>query len=701
DQIEVTFHDLFDNFPNSRDSRDALSIGRETTDIEFSRTAVPIPPTSTGDLADILGDAVTTTLIISDADENVQSATEDSIEFVFEDDAVPGQPSFRVEIDADGSANDETITSFNEAENDDNNYVGSLLEDITDGLFAEGAFTLNETTRNSGIFDEDVEFIDVTALDSGDWQNLEIIFTYIDATGDEQSTGITFRGNDGTVTVDNLSVKSGDIVTIMLQDEDLNLDDGDVEEFEASVGTNGPFVLSVETEDDEIEGTRTETFTETGDDTGIFVAEYIVGDDIPVTDEVGGDEIEQATNILITYNDEIDSTGGSGDEIELNLPVVSNTAAMIITPQLVGPGTELTIQIIDADLDKDPKGTETYDPGDLEDTDDYFINFTSDRNEVGDASPELEETGPNTGVFEFQLELVTDETACENDDLDDARFQADGGNEPSIGACPGDFISIEYEDEQTADGSKRVLSAVVVVNSWDPEFVLETQNPQIGERVTVVINDPDANHDPDIADSLSDIRVFSDTDLVGEEISAIETGKNTGVFKMNFRLTAGSESGAISVDTGDEVTIEYTDAFPADFEEEEDDKDFTFVFTVGRPVSDPTAISPTNPLVKDFRGEELDEVSTGQQVVLSTTLTNTKSTPQEFAAIVEVRDADGFTVYLQWQTGTLRASGSTDVGLSWTPDAPGTYTVRTFALDAISGAPAVLSPVAESTVTVS
>ncbi len=690
DQIEIIFNDRFDD--QSREASDSLAIGKETTDIDFSRTALPIPPVSDGDVAEILGDTVFTTLTITDSDENEQSATEDSIPFVFEDDAAAGEPSFTVEVDGNGDDFDETITSAAE-------YDGSFLEEITEG--ALDGLILKETTKTSGIFDEDIGFVDTTDIDSDEWQDLEIIFTYIDADGDEQSTGITFRGNDGTVTVDKVSVKSGDVATIEVQDEDLNLDGTTEEEFEGTVGTDGDFILSVETEDDEIAGTRTVTFRETGEDTGIFVAEYTVGDDIPVTDEAGDDEIEQATNILVTYNDEIDSTGSSGDELEVNVPVVTSTAVMIITPTLVGPGTEITVQIVDADLDKDPKGTETYDPGALADTDDYFVNFTSDRDEVGDGSPELEETGPNTGVFEFQLELVTDETACENDDLDEPRFDADGGNEPSIGACPGDFISIEYEDEQNAEGVKKKISAVVEVKSWDPEFVLETQNPQIGERATIVINDPDANHDPDIADSLADIRVFSDSDLVGEEISAIETGKNTGVFKMNFRLTSGTESGAISVDTGDEVTIEYTDAFPADFEEEEDDKDFTFVFTVGKPASDPTAISPSNPILRDFQGEELDEVTAGQQVVLSTTLTNTKSTPQVFAAIVEVRDADGFTVYLQWQTGSLAGNAKTNVGLSWTPDAPGTYTVRTFALDSISGAPAVLSPVAESTVTVS
>jgi len=75
----------------------------------------------------------------------------------------------------------------------------------------------------------------------------------------------------------------------------------------------------------------------------------------------------------------------------------------------------------------------------------------------------------------------------------------------------------------------------------------------------VTIRDPDANDDLALADVLRDIRVFSDTDRVGESFDADETGTNTGTFTFTFDTTSAMESGKIQVSVGDSVTIVYAD----------------------------------------------------------------------------------------------------------------------------------------------
>jgi hypothetical protein len=359
-------------------------------------------------------------------------------------------------------------------------------------------------------------------------QDAEFTFTFTNDEGEQESAGFTFRGNDGIVTVDQPSAKSGTILTVTVEDQDLNLDADETDSFESTVGTDDPFLVGIESEDDEVDGGEEQTFEETGDDTGVFTAEFEVGEDIEI---VSDDLSDQASNILITYNDEIDSTGGSGDELEVNVPVVSGTGSIQVTPELVGPATTLTVLIIDSDLDSDANSVQEYDEGDFDDQ----VEFASSRNEVDEAIPEIEETGANTGVFMFELELITDAEACADDDLSDDDFRATGGDTDStIGACPGDLISIRYEDEVTGSGAGATVSEVVEVQSWDPEFVADQESYSIGDRVTVTISDPDANRDPDIADSLTDIRVTSDSDQVGEEFSAIETGRDTGVFRLTF-----------------------------------------------------------------------------------------------------------------------------------------------------------------------
>jgi hypothetical protein len=673
----------------SRESSDELAIGEANTGLDFTRTTMPIPPETGSAVETEIGNTVFTTLILTDPDSNEQSSAEEVIDFVLGSD--PGE--FFVEIEGDGFSATIDGTAGNDIT--DAFQGGVSLDDILPDV---ATLSLSETGSSTGVFDEELEFVN-GGLDTDDWHDLEITITFIDSDGDEESAGITFRGNDGSVSVDQNSAKAGTAATIVVEDQDLNLDDDTIEEFQGTDEATGTYLLAVETEDEEIPGTRSETFRETGPDTGIFSASYIVGTDIPITEQAGGDdEIEQASNILITYNDEVDSTGGGGDEIEVNLPVVTSTGAITVTPELVGPGTEITVIITDSDLDQDSRSTDDYDTPDPE-SDDFFVSFRSDRTEVGRASPDIEETGPNTGVFTFGIELVTDESACEDDDLGEAQFEASGGSQPEIGACPGDLISIRYEDEQDGSGRSTAVSSIVEVKSWDPEFSSDKTSYNVGERITVTISDPDANRKPDVADSLTDIRVFSDSDRVGEELSALETGRDTGVFRLSFGTSSGTTGGAVTVRTGDEVTIEYTDQFPADFEEEEDDKDFTFVVPIGAAGVLGSA-TPSAPSVRDASGGAVGTITVGQQVVLTTTVTNNIDDELPFVALVEVRDSSGITIFLAWQTGVMDAGDRNEVGLSWTPEEAGDYVVRTFVISNLSN-PQVLSDVVTTNITVS
>jgi hypothetical protein len=146
------------------------------------------------------------------------------------------------------------------------------------------------------------------------------------------------------------------------------------------------------------------------------------------------------------------------------------------------------------------------------------------------------------------------------------------------------------------------------------------------------------------------------------------------------------------------VTIEYTDEFPADFEDEEDDKDFTFVVPIGS-VGTLGSATPSAPTVKDASGGAVGSITTGQQVVLTTTVTNNVDDELPFVALVEVRDASGITNFLAWQTGVMDAGDRTEVGLSWTPENAGDYTVRTFVISNLNN-PQVLSEVQTTNISV-
>jgi hypothetical protein len=361
--------------------------------------------------------------------------------------------------------------------------------------------------------------------------------------------------------------------------------------------------------------------------------------------------------------------------------------------RIVGPSDSVRVVISDSDLDSNPLGVDRYE-------DPEFVVFRTSRSEVGEAHPEIVETGPNTGLFEFTIQLETDERACRLDLLAEPRFAAEGGSDPSAGVCPGDLLLVQYEDNRGADGESVVVDYVFEVESWNPEFTTDRPVYSAGDRMTVNIYDPDANRDPDVADSLRDVRVFSESDPAGQQFSAIETERNSGIFRLAFVTSLDNQNNAIRVQDGDEVTVQYIDDFPADFSALQEEKRFNFVITVGS-TNGEGSLTLSAPSVRSASTPVTDQIMVGQQVALATVVSSTFDREELlFVAIIEVRDSDGVTVSIGWQTGSINPQDNTEVAMSWIPENPGTYELRTFLISSLSN-PQILTPVASSEVAVS
>ena len=90
------------------------------------------------------------------------------------------------------------------------------------------------------------------------------------------------------------------------------------------------------------------------------------------------------------------------------------------------------------------------------------------------------------------------------------------------------------------------------------------------------------------------------------------------------------------------------------------------------------SMSLTSPVMKDAQGTLLSSAPEGQFVVLSTTVTNTRGEAQPFVAIMEVRDQDGATQFPGFSIGNLEDNGTSEIGISWTPENAGDYQLRAF-----------------------
>ncbi len=90
------------------------------------------------------------------------------------------------------------------------------------------------------------------------------------------------------------------------------------------------------------------------------------------------------------------------------------------------------------------------------------------------------------------------------------------------------------------------------------------------------------------------------------------------------------------------------------------------------------------------------EPQVGEQLVIATVYSNDCARPDvPFVGILEVRNSEGITEYLAWQTGILEYHQSIQIGYSWMPEYADTYELRTFIISDLPN-PRILSPVSTS-----
>jgi hypothetical protein len=80
-------------------------------------------------------------------------------------------------------------------------------------------------------------------------------------------------------------------------------------------------------------------------------------------------------------------------------------------------------------------------------------------------------------------------------------------------------------------------------------------------------------------------------------------------------------------------------------------------------------------------GNEISEASVGQELSITSTLSNHQQGQQRYYFIVLIIDEDGFAVDIAWQEGTVESGQVADLSISWMPEGDGNYTVKLFVWD--------------------
>jgi hypothetical protein len=88
--------------------------------------------------------------------------------------------------------------------------------------------------------------------------------------------------------------------------------------------------------------------------------------------------------------------------------------------------------------------------------------------------------------------------------------------------------------------------------------------------------------------------------------------------------------------------------------------------------------SISEPIMVDVSGSSIDNVVTGEPILVETKVTNNLDEEQAFTYILQVKDSNDYTVMLTWIKGAMNALASMNAGISWTPEEDGNYTVEVF-----------------------
>ncbi len=286
--------------------------------------------------------------------------------------------------------------------------------------------------------------------------------------------------------------------------------------------------------------------------------------------------------------------------------------------------------------------------------------------------PPMLETGANTGTFTGKLRLTLDPAYRDGD----------------LVVKHGESISVTVTIVSGFDVSD---SALVSSNLGSVSF----NSPEYAaiDSAKVVVIDPDENTDSGVVDTV-EVSVWSATDLDGLVLTLRETAPFTGIFEGSIALGAGSD--ALRILESDVIFARYHDrTVPSD--EDGAGKYLIAAARVGQQAG--LGLLLSEPLLLDQDGNEIQLPQVGRLLAVESILANLDATGQYFVYIVYVRDSEGFTVQLDWVTGTLEPFQSLKVARSWIPQAGGEYTIEVVAWDDLAE-PSVLAPLKKIVVSV-
>ena len=307
------------------------------------------------------------------------------------------------------------------------------------------------------------------------------------------------------------------------------------------------------------------------------------------------------------------------------------------------------------------------------------------------------ETGPNTGIFTAEVTLTGFLHDVDGDGVSDTSPRTSGSG-PTSGFLESERDSAITVSFEFADGVVLTESFPITWNVGNIKF--ENEELLLGESFEIHLIDLDMNLNPELIDTVL-IDVFSDSDVAGIEVDAIETGDDTGIFTSEVSLSNNQSSSGnrLFALAGDTIVAKYDDyTLPKPYSIS-DRKEISSSSTADSKIPPVERLMNADLFLADNSGNEIDSFDSEGQIQIVGKVTNPQDFTQKFVYLFQVRDSANSIVYLSWIQSQISPMQTLELSQSWIPINPGNYEVESFVWNSIED-PMVLSHVASTSVIV-
>jgi len=307
------------------------------------------------------------------------------------------------------------------------------------------------------------------------------------------------------------------------------------------------------------------------------------------------------------------------------------------------------------------------------------------------------ETDVNSGIFTAEV-ILTGFSHDADGDGDIDTTPRTFGNGPTNGFLQVDRDSAITISFEFADGVVLTESVPVSWNLGTIQFSKE--NFFSDDSAIVRVIDLDMNLNPEAIDHIP-VQLFSDSDIAGITVNAVETSESSGLFIATISLSQTSTSSGNRLYSlpGDEIFAKYDDhTLPKPYSTSDNLGIETFA-GIDSSIPPINLLENSQILLSDSLGNQLLSFSSNNQMQIVGTITNDQNFKQKFVYLFQVKNANDSVESISWIQGELSPKQSLDVSQSWIPEKSGTYQIETFVWNSLNN-PMALSPIMSTLIVV-